>query len=565
MHVRKVKLRNITKYTEPTELVVPERGIVLVTGPNGAGKSTIAEAVSFGGWGKTLRGTPIAVESKKASVELDFDGGTITRERGSKSSLSWHKTGEKPTEYETTTKAQEALESVIGGHDEWKRRHVFGADGELFTTATDKARKLFLEEMAYGDAPFDAALERCRVEVRAATAAKERLTGKVLAEKAALTFRQERVTFAERALEEALAAEKVEVAEVRLTPIDEKALEEAREQAKALGKHLEASVREVNDIQRSKLSLATQAGGKMAEVEALTARLRKFGKGFCDACSQPIPAEKIDALKAEVEALKSEAQKAHALTLEERTAYDDALAEAQETLTALRKKVNAAQQQVLLLQQQRSANADALRQREAARERAAATTMRAQKAVAEAKEELEKAKKALQGMEETAAAEEKELAVITAAEQVLGLRGVRTSILARVLAGLEKATNAWLPKLVGKMRVKLRPYSEKKAGGVSDSIALDIEGAGGGHGYYGSSNGERRRIDVALMLSFLGEGTLFFDEVFDAVDAEGRPAVAAVLEEIAQTRCVFVITHNEDYARLLPSAVRWRVTEGRIE
>ena len=82
---------------------------------------------------------------------------------------------------------------------------------------------------------------------------------------------------------------------------------------------------------------------------------------------------------------------------------------------------------------------------------------------------------------------------------------------------------------------------------------MEVEGAGGGHGYKASSGGERKRIDIAVMLA-LGDiarrlrgekgSTLFFDEAFDALDEQGLAAVVGVLRELAQDRAVVVISHN---------------------
>jgi DNA repair exonuclease SbcCD ATPase subunit len=94
-----------------------------------------------------------------------------------------------------------------------------------------------------------------------------------------------------------------------------------------------------------------------------------------------------------------------------------------------------------------------------------------------------------------------------------------------------------------------------------------VEGAGGGS-YKGASAGQRRRIDVALLFA-LSElavasrgampGTLFVDEVFDVLDDEGVESVGAAMQEVAQDRCVLVVTHNPDLVRALRPARRWHL------
>jgi DNA repair exonuclease SbcCD ATPase subunit len=88
-------------------------------------------------------------------------------------------------------------------------------------------------------------------------------------------------------------------------------------------------------------------------------------------------------------------------------------------------------------------------------------------------------------------------------------------------------------------------------------MTLGVEGAGGGNGYKGSSGGERRRIDVALLLALAdvaagasseNPGTLFLDEVLDAIDEEGVGLLASALQEVATRRPIILITHSETLA-----------------
>lgn len=103
---------------------------------------------------------------------------------------------------------------------------------------------------------------------------------------------------------------------------------------------------------------------------------------------------------------------------------------------------------------------------------------------------------------------------------------------------------------------------------------MEIIGAGGGHGYRGASGGERRRIDIAIMLALaeIAEyasgaqpGTMFMDEVFDALDADfGVPRATDVLQELSRTRCVVVVTHNAELARALKPTQHLHVENGNI-
>jgi DNA repair exonuclease SbcCD ATPase subunit len=114
----------------------------------------------------------------------------------------------------------------------------------------------------------------------------------------------------------------------------------------------------------------------------------------------------------------------------------------------------------------------------------------------------------------------------------------------------------------------------KAKGGVKDQISIDITGAGGGFGYRALSKGQKRRVDVALLIALakishaahgLTNGTLFFDEVFDPLDDVGIKAVANALLELSKDRCVVVITHSDVLKSIIEPTIHFNVSEGRID
>jgi DNA repair exonuclease SbcCD ATPase subunit len=154
-----------------------------------------------------------------------------------------------------------------------------------------------------------------------------------------------------------------------------------------------------------------------------------------------------------------------------------------------------------------------------------------------------------------------------AVEQILSTKGIRASLLAEVLTVIEEAANRWfgfLPMEDGvPLKLKLNPYTEK-GDSVTDALSLEVEGAGAGLGYKAASAGERRRIDLALMLALqevaeaahgVKFGTVFIDEAFDALDADVVPEAVELLRDLAEDRCVILITHNELVAKHLGDAM----------
>lgn len=537
MNVKGIRMGHFTKH-EATTLTFPAAGLVVVTGPNGGGKSSIPESVAWGGFGETLRGTnPGGDGRERCWVHLETDAATVERSRKSGSSkLSWANEEGVGTEYPTTTKAQEALEAIIGGFEAWRRTHVFSsADAAHFTMATDKERKLFLEAWL-GLGRFDVALERCRAELRGAQARLEASTGRLQMLAREAEIHGTRKSDAERALAALPPAPP--------TGGHATVLANLRHAIKST----EESLRELRREQQEMVAAEATHRQEAVNIRHRLGRLAKPG-ATCGECGQALPVDVAARTRLEQDALAAEAaaRGAGETKAGELNALRINVADDERTLARLREREAAASREAGAAEQ-------AGRSRKAAEEtlvRAAADQQRAQV-------EHQMLEGELPGLR-------REMAVLTAAEVALGLRGARAGMLTKLLAGLEAAANGWLARLAGPgLRLELKPYSERKSGGVSDAIGVQVHGAGGGNGYKASSGGERRRIDLALLLAFAGQGTLFLDEVMDALDEEGVDAVVEVLGELAKDRVVVLITHNVALARAAPAAQRWYVVNGKV-
>jgi DNA repair exonuclease SbcCD ATPase subunit len=537
VNVSRVELDGFTKH-EDTVLDFPERGLVVVTGPNGGGKSSIPEAVAWGAFGETLRGTHPGGDGKKpCCVRLETDAATAERIRKSGSAkLSWTDPEGRGTEYPTTTKAQDALEAVIGGFESWRRTHVFSsADAAHFTMATDKERKLFLEAWL-GLGRFDAALERCRAELRGVQTRLDASTGRAQMLQREAELHGTRREDAERTL-------------AALPP------------APPLGGHgtvlanLRHSVRtteaSLKDLRKEQQELASAESVHRQEAVNVRHRLGRLSKpgATCGECGQTLPVDVAARTRLEQDALAAEAaaKGAREAKAGELEALAVQLSDDEKTLSRLREREAAASREA------------------GAAEQAGRSRKTAEDTLARAAAEQQKAEALRQEVEQELPSLRREATILTAAEAALGLRGARAGMLTRLLSGLEAAANGWLARLAGPgLRLELKPYSERKAGGLSDAIGITVLGAGGGEGYKASSGGERRRIDLALLLAFAGRGTLFLDEVMDALDDDGIEAVVDVLAELAKDRAVVLITHNESLAARAPAALRWKVEAGRV-
>jgi DNA repair exonuclease SbcCD ATPase subunit len=569
--ISKVELRNLFLH-KSTDLVLPKRGIVLVTGPNGSGKSGLIEGVSVAVFGKTLRGTPPWSEGQACSATAYASGATplvVTRANAKgKTTLAWGPPGKGPrATYESTTKAQEALEAVVGSWNVWRRSAVFSSsDASHFTLARDGERKALLEEIL-DLSVFETALARCRVDLKQAVSDLDRAS------------REEEkwsIQLAERSkhLEELQGMHLVEPS----CPIGTVKLDETsyRDEVTRLLTLVKGCEKDRAELSKQHLSISSTGGEHKAKLAELTRRSSMLSKEKCPTCLQPISSETRKRLDEEIGKVRLAAEKAELVSRKEFASLNEGMIDSDSELEALsaklsaaRRKLTEAEQKNVAIQRQYDNDLEVYERDLAAYKSLAERLSRADAAVLEASTT----------QFDAAVVQEKykkEVAVLQAVEQVLGLRGLRAHVLGSALSGLEAVANHWLARICGfrGLMLELKPYTEQKTGGIADAISLEVVGAGGGYGYRASSGGERRRIDIALLLALAEvagaahrsaeDSTLFFDECMDALDEDGADAVASALYDLAKNRAVIVITHSEVLSSRVEADVRLRVENGTV-
>ena len=141
------------------------------------------------------------------------------------------------------------------------------------------------------------------------------------------------------------------------------------------------------------------------------------------------------------------------------------------------------------------------------------------------------------------------------AAQVALARDIPFDMLEEGFAAFTRLANGFLERIaLGRFEVKVAGSRELANGRQKQEAALAVEGLPGSRSRYESmSGGERRRIDIALLLA-LGElareysgtqpGPLFLDEALDSLDAHGRAAVVEVLAEMGTARPIILISHE---------------------
>ncbi len=519
-------------------------GLVLITGQNGAGKSTFLEVVSYAGWGKTLRGTDPrrAGVAGQASIETGF-GMQVTRRWGDgmRNAIDVALKGEPDWVFDTAAKAQDHVTNVLGEWDTWRRSCAFSSVDDLsFATATDSERKRLLESLI-GLARFDRALDACRVDLKAATMIS--LTHRATVNKVQTTYAE-----ATRNLValEAMCANAAPTADL-------KSITARLDVVKSMLPTREANYQSERTAHRAS-SVGTME--HEASIRRLEAQIRELaGSMNCPTCRQDWPDKnerdkRRVGLEHDLATLKAEPPpKADEQRLK---AAEEALRDCKVAISTIQAELTAADKEM--------------------------------RAFAEAQALVKQAKLNILDMEDAETMAAADLADaerthrhLEVTDTVLGTKGARAHMLTDALAGLEAVANLWLERIArtdAPLKLRLSPYTEKKSGGTADAISMEVEGAGGGRGYRAASGGERRRIDVAIMLA-LGEvaaradnrvsPTMFFDEVFDSLDVPGVEAVASALDQLAQDRCVVVMSHSTDLIMNLVPDLRIHVQDGKIE
>lgn len=575
MKVQKIVLTNVMRHLQTT-LSLPDTGVVVVTGPNGAGKSTFLDAVAFSHWGKTLRGTPPWRRAVAGMMEVVSDLATVTRRvtaRGTKK-LSWHTPLESEArKYDTPTKAEQELLNTVGSQDVWRRTHVFSAaDAANFSTATDGQRKVLVEKIL-GTDRFDTGLHDCRADLRVAEGefiAAERKCSLLIMAVSAL--KEQLAQLVEPNLDIPEAPEALALADgvdpcpkllaARVVEIDEGITE----------------IQQAPPVVVESSFIEAVAVARAASVDA--ANVHKLAvAGECGACKQPYDAvDPAAAEQASAEAVVAWKTAQGDLNLEQ-VRCDQAMADRRLAIMQLQQDRRGAgtEHQALVdanaAVATRQAEIDRHNEHWASFRRGYEEMLEKHKTqVEELNAKIFDGEDDLDVLQSEQAKAEHEVAELKVCEQVLGLKGVRVPVLGKALGAAEAFANAWLQPLSANIRVRIRPYTVLKDGTTTNSnISLEVEGVGEGYGYAATSGGERRRLDAAILLAFAEVhaassgrpgGTLWVDEVFDALDEDGCAAAAEMLADIGSRRCVVVITHREDLAQLIRAKARYRVNDG---
>jgi len=526
--IKRVELRGVLSHAD-SSIDFPDRGVVLVTGANGAGKSAIYEGIAFALFGETLRGekpwTDPPIPEVRPSIRVLLVDGLDVVKKPRALTFSGGPAGD-AVAYETPGKAAAALRDLVGDFDAWRMTSVFSpADMAAFTLASDTGRKEILESIL-GLSRFDAAGRSANEDLREAEAAiarVENLRAVADAKRSSMLAVVDR----DPPRPSDLVRAELHEAHARYDAL-RAAVTAEQEKYYALNSTV-AETHAAADVARADLARAHQA------IEAARGGLA------CRTCGRDMPpgspycGDPIDALDERLTFLLDAEKNARERVFVSTLAVDN-----------LRADMGAAHLQYGQLQMELKASL--------AHEQARAAVQSSIDLLVEEIEELD----ALIAMKKNARE------VIACA--IKALRSVRGLLLASALDALQALVASYLDQIGD-------AYTVRIAADELGRVSLSIARAGSGRSYRSASQGERRRVDLAVLLA-LGDlaaaargtapGLLVLDECLDSLDTAGRASVLRLVEQIAADRPVVVITHATEVATGIECVASYEVRDGAI-
>lgn len=136
-----------------------------------------------------------------------------------------------------------------------------------------------------------------------------------------------------------------------------------------------------------------------------------------------------------------------------------------------------------------------------------------------------------------------------------GNGGLKSYVIEAELPTINKLATGFARRLLGEgAHVRLQPTKELKTRDeVREEMVVDAAIPGCTASYAGASKGQRHRLDLSMILAFrevvshrsaAAFDQLVADELFDGVDATGIDCVIEILQEVAATCPVLLVTHD---------------------
>ena len=142
-------------------------------------------------------------------------------------------------------------------------------------------------------------------------------------------------------------------------------------------------------------------------------------------------------------------------------------------------------------------------------------------------------------------------------EEGFGNTGIKSLLLDEIVPQLNARVAFYANALMDEeISIDFDTESTLKSGDLRDKFDIKIVMAGNRIDYASCSSGEKRRIDVAILLALqslvyergaANSNLIVLDEVFDSLDRVGIERVVALLSEEASEKLIYVISHLSEF------------------
>jgi len=629
MRLGELEVQNFLSIQEAS-IDLSNKGLVLVQGDNkdstafdsnGSGKSTlVSESPTWCIYGKTIRGfkpdkvvNRIAEKDTRVSLKIYDDMGDeyqIVRHRKHreyKNHVLLYRNGENITG-KSDTDTDKMIEDIIGmDFVTFSNSIMFGQGADtMFALATDATQKQVLERMLqielFKDMQEEAKKGLAKEEMEIS-----KLNSDIQATQTGLSTI--RTTIEDLQNKEAALEKTVDVRigelnkeleetedQLSLQP-STKDLEEDKEEVKGLIADVEKGLASYETTEKQKTELLGTINALEKEIDRYNKHIKKTEKQLddvknkrdipenCSACGQALPLEDTTAIENH---LQSDIDK----NKKEREEAEDDLEEMIGYLKATNKKLEKKKPLEVSLNDLRTELAEtnseikSIDSKKASIEKSIASIKRQIKEQEDLKnstfteiieKNIEDAKVLEAKIQETNKKMEEHMAMAKKYEfWVNGFsnQGIKSVLLDSVTPFLNERANYYLSKLTeSTIEVEFTTQEKLKNGKIKDKFSVKVTNIHGDDEYKGNSNGEKRRVDVAINMALQDLVSsrsnkkldiIVYDEVFDGLDEIGCNTVIELLQEKAKIfGTVIVITHNEHLKQLFNKYLNVVKEDGR--
>ena len=600
--IGKVNFRNFGPFAEGT-INLDQPGVTLIEGSihgipgcdsNGAGKSFIFDGIAWALYGRCIRPeyTGDDVVKLKArggcevSVELTrgHEPVLIRRYRNDpqyRNQVHLSVGGQDVTRG-TNAETQIAIERVIGmDYLTFCNTVAFGVreDVKSFFTATDTDRKKVLD-MMLGLEVYGEAEKVARRRMKEAALELENRRSKVGAVLIRIEEKKETIQMLEQAREDDTASKlkefkktlksatvkhtewvgKVQKMEEKIEGLREKLEAEESDYFNAIKAHQAKLV----EMEREEVRIDNEVLAARIIVQGVEKRLTAMvdlSGVECPTCHQTVTDKHVKGINKGAKAELAEAKKKFDAATTALSDYQTKLADARETQPERSARAIELEEEIAALDERLDTRCETRDKWKSAARTAERLIEEAEEAQGRSTDRVDKAKKELAEMEESieegrVVIEQQEEIVATLEfwVQAFGNQGLKSFLIEAEIPEVNRHATRYARRLLGEgAKVQLKATTTLKSGANREKLTVEGVIPGKTNKYPGASKGQKKRMDLSLLLAFrkLIAGRvqqpfdqLFADEIFDGLDQSGVEVIGELLREEAASGPVALVTHD---------------------